>query len=248
MIERIYSLSEREIETLQLLLVGHDAKSVARLLGLSVHTVNERLRDARRKLGVSSSREAARILAEASQKDPKLLADKKMGVAGGESPQHIDPVTGHQGVWLSGTWIAGGLLVMSLSVAAFLILSALEGGGQVQAPTAPVPIVPQGQQVAMDLMPIADANNDGKVTADEYRIFSEQGWAFVSQGKDRVKLADLDQMAQMAFFAIMPDAQGFVTRQMYIEAIPARFKMFDQNADGALSSDELNGRAFQSQV
>ena len=46
-------LSEREKEALRLLLVGHDAKSIAGTLGLSVHTVNDRLRDARRKLGVS---------------------------------------------------------------------------------------------------------------------------------------------------------------------------------------------------
>lgn len=49
-------LSAREKEALRLLLVGHDAKSIANTLGLSVHTINDRLRDARRKLGVSSSR------------------------------------------------------------------------------------------------------------------------------------------------------------------------------------------------
>ncbi|GAA0731919.1 MULTISPECIES: helix-turn-helix domain-containing protein [Sphingomonas] len=57
------ALTEREKTTLRLLLAGHDAKSIARELELSVHTVNERLRDARRKLGVASSREAARRLA-----------------------------------------------------------------------------------------------------------------------------------------------------------------------------------------
>jgi len=61
--EDVSRLSEREREVLRLLLAGHDAKSAARSLGISVHAVNERLREARRKLGVSSSREAARILA-----------------------------------------------------------------------------------------------------------------------------------------------------------------------------------------
>ena len=55
-------LSEKEKLVLRLLLRGHDAKSIARELDLSVHTINERLREARRKLGVSSSREAARQL------------------------------------------------------------------------------------------------------------------------------------------------------------------------------------------
>ena len=58
----IQTLTEKEKETLRLLVDGHDAKSMARQLGLSVHTINERLRDARRKMAVSSSREAARKL------------------------------------------------------------------------------------------------------------------------------------------------------------------------------------------
>ena len=56
------ALTEKEKQTLRLIVRGHDAKSVARSLGLSVHTINERLRDARRKMAVSSSREAARLL------------------------------------------------------------------------------------------------------------------------------------------------------------------------------------------
>ena len=61
----IDALTEKEKDALRLLLRGHDAKSSAQALGLSVHTVNERLREARRKLGTTSSREAARrLLAE----------------------------------------------------------------------------------------------------------------------------------------------------------------------------------------
>jgi DNA-binding CsgD family transcriptional regulator len=54
-----WALTEREKQTLRLIVRGHDAKSIARSLDLSVHTINERLRDARRKMAVSSSREAA---------------------------------------------------------------------------------------------------------------------------------------------------------------------------------------------
>ena len=57
-----WALTEKEKQTLRLIVCGHDAKSTARSLGLSVHTINERLRDARRKMAVSSSREAARLL------------------------------------------------------------------------------------------------------------------------------------------------------------------------------------------
>ncbi|MDR6147044.1 DNA-binding CsgD family transcriptional regulator [Sphingomonas sp. SORGH_AS870] len=59
------ALTDKEKQTLRLIVRGHDAKSVAQTLDLSVHTINERLRDARRKLSVSSSREAARMLLDA---------------------------------------------------------------------------------------------------------------------------------------------------------------------------------------
>jgi hypothetical protein len=104
----------------------------------------------------------------------------------------------------------------------------------------------QGPEMqAMDLMPIADTDQDGKVTLDEYTKFSEQGWGFVSQGKEKVKVAELDQMAQLAFFGITPDADGFVTQKIYLGAVPGRFSMFDADKNGSLNADELNGRAFQ---
>lgn len=74
-------LTEREKQTLRLIVRGHDAKSVARHLGLSVHTVNERLRDARRKLAVSSSREAARLLLEREGDTPHSLVPMQIGEA-----------------------------------------------------------------------------------------------------------------------------------------------------------------------
>lgn len=80
-----HALTDKERHTLRLILRGHDAKSAARELGLSVHTVNERLRDARRKLGVTSSREAARRLlaeeGEAPEAPPETLGDKPLGDA-----------------------------------------------------------------------------------------------------------------------------------------------------------------------
>lgn len=78
-------LSEREREVLRFLGHGHDAKSAASTLGLSVHAVNERLREARRKLGVSSSREAARRLLALEGGADKNLVDEKFGVGAGPS-------------------------------------------------------------------------------------------------------------------------------------------------------------------
>lgn len=83
----ISALSEKEKQTLRLIVRGHDAKSIARRLDLSVHTINERLRDARRKMAVSSSREAARLLLAAEGgpelPDPELFRNIEIGEAAG---------------------------------------------------------------------------------------------------------------------------------------------------------------------
>lgn len=55
-------LTTRECDILRLLASGHTAKTIAAQLGCSETSVNERLRDARRKTGVGSSRELARLL------------------------------------------------------------------------------------------------------------------------------------------------------------------------------------------
>jgi DNA-binding CsgD family transcriptional regulator len=135
--EPLDTLSEREKETLRLLLKGHDAKSVAVALGLSVHTVNERLREARRKLGVGSSRAAARLLAQKEARNPNFLGDMELGVAattarGGEPEASIEGRrVGH-----SAAWFFGGLAIMLAIVAAAAIAMALHGDGR--PPATPV--------------------------------------------------------------------------------------------------------------
>lgn len=62
---RVDKLTLREREALRLLLKGYDVKSCARELGVSPNNITERLRSARLKLEVSSSREAARRLQHA---------------------------------------------------------------------------------------------------------------------------------------------------------------------------------------
>ena len=93
MAERCAALTEKEKQTLRLLVTGYDAKSMARHLGLSVHTVNERLRDARRKLSVSSSREAARILRAAEGEPPESLVDKQLWAALAVKDRHSVAIT-----------------------------------------------------------------------------------------------------------------------------------------------------------
>jgi len=105
---------------------------------------------------------------------------------------------------------------------------------------ATVGLVGHAQAQDFDLMQFADGDSDGKVTVAEYTSFSEQTWGFVSQGGDKVKVADLDDMAKGALNGIAPDADGAITKVAYIAGVPDRFKSADKNGDGVLDSAELN--------
>lgn len=69
-------LNRAERTVLGLLAQGHTAKSIATITGKSVGSVNERLREARRKTGIGSSRELARLFAAQENRDELI------GVAG----------------------------------------------------------------------------------------------------------------------------------------------------------------------
>ncbi|WP_198575063.1 LuxR C-terminal-related transcriptional regulator [Caulobacter hibisci] len=89
------SLSAVERRVLLLLARGHTAKTAAAELGTTEGAINERLREARRKTGVGSSRQLARLVAgeasgdglsgEASPREaqPQETGDRKIGLAGG---------------------------------------------------------------------------------------------------------------------------------------------------------------------
>ncbi len=127
-------LTEKEKQTLRLLAGGHDAKSAARALDLSVHTINERLRHARRKLDVTSSREAARLLLETEAGTCENLGYKPMGAAAARASGHpafIDKPGRHL------VPIFGGTVIMSLF--ALTLALALEAPQQ-SGPTAEAPI------------------------------------------------------------------------------------------------------------
>lgn len=129
------ALTQKEKQTLRLIVRGHDAKSIARHLGLSVHTVNERLRDARRKMAVSSSREAARRVFEAEGDSPAFLAPDLVGDNGlgeaanrNEEQPSATPRTTRRGL----VWASTGVVIMSLILAAL----ALSSSPPVMAPSS----------------------------------------------------------------------------------------------------------------
>lgn len=166
--ERFDIVSEREKETLRLLLNGHDTKSIASTLGLSVHTVNERLREARRKLGVGSSREAARLLAQVENQGTNFLGDKQIGVVATVTPGgERDRLKNRQRVGHAFAWISGGIAIMFAIVAAVAISLLLQDDGKTRSPTTPM-AVPASSNVS---------DNAGAHAAEEWvRLIDGQRW------------------------------------------------------------------------
>ena len=132
------ALTEKEKQTLRLIVRGHDAKSLARHFGLSVHTVNERLRDARRKLEVSSSREAARLLFETEGDDPQNLADKQIGEAEPSKNMEQDeaPGTGQRRTRRLAAVFAG-VVIMSIFLGVLALSLLSDGTTPSTAPSTP---------------------------------------------------------------------------------------------------------------
>jgi DNA-binding CsgD family transcriptional regulator len=86
----LHSLTDREKECLGLLLHPMKAKDIARATGLSIHTVNEHLKSARRKLGTTDSLTAAKILRE-REGTPISLDTTKSGSRPGLDPGQSGP-------------------------------------------------------------------------------------------------------------------------------------------------------------
>lgn len=126
MTDPIDTLTEREKETLRLLLTGHDTKSMAAELGISVHTVNDRLREARRKLGVTSSKAAARLFAQReATTPPKNLAPHEIGSAKAPDCQdHDASPTARRGIPFG--WRIGGMLMPSIIIGTTIITAATQ--------------------------------------------------------------------------------------------------------------------------
>ena len=162
-------LTDKEKQTLRLLLDGHDAKSMARHFGLSVHTINERLRDARRKLSASSSREAARLLREAEGPGPQSLGDNAIGDAPA-GPAGQEGATAKPGPHRRAAWTIGGLAMIAVAIAALALSAAPQhrpatAAHSASAPVAETPVT----QAARKFLALVDAGN----WQDSYAAWAE---------------------------------------------------------------------------
>lgn len=122
------SLNDREMEVLRLLVAGHTVKTIAARLGRSETSINERLRTARRKTGVGSSRELARLL------DVQKNCDKNIDLPGRDFAGTDLSHTAAMGVRGSKGMIA--MLIAIPLAAAGLMVAAAPSADRVAAPNA----------------------------------------------------------------------------------------------------------------
>ena len=121
----LHRLSPAEREVLALLAQGHTAKSIATSTGRTEGAVNERLREARRKTGVGSSRELARLLARETR-------DEVIGVGGSvpvaPGPGRVPPLARLLGA-----------LVMTITIAGLVTVALMLSVPKAQTSEPPAP-------------------------------------------------------------------------------------------------------------
>jgi DNA-binding CsgD family transcriptional regulator len=229
MISGTDTLTEKERDALRLLLRGHDAKSSARVLGLSVHTVNERLRDARRKLGTTSSREAARRLLEAESEAPESLRDKPLGDAPEPTPMAgMAASATRRTVWFGfgprPAAILIGVTAMSLVLAAlFLPASPLA----VLAPAATIETVAGAEPASATL---SEAAASARAAEHFLDLIDESRWAesYAATGAEFRRLNTLQAWTDISA-RLRPPLGQLVTRNIigneYVPAPPAGYRL-----------------------
>jgi DNA-binding CsgD family transcriptional regulator len=170
MAEGYDALTEREKETLRLILLGHDAKSMASQLDLSVHTVNERLRNARRKMDVTSSKEAARLLLEFEGAHPHSIVHKELWDAAQDRANHTDAASN---AGMSPVRAIAGVFAMSVLIAALWLASSPSvPSGDVPAPTTTLAQDNEARSAAHEWLELLDAGDWEKTydrTATSFR-------------------------------------------------------------------------------
>lgn len=209
-------LTEKEKQVLRLILHGHDAKSMASELDLSVHTVNERLRNARRKLEVTSSKEAARLLLEEEGDTPEFLGHKQLGEAAPRAAAaHTVPPKARTGRAL----ITGGIVLMSLLLAVLALNPSLPFLQPEQADTRSFDVVTADAEMeaaAREWLALVDASDwQGSYDATG-AVFRELNtvdvWADVSQ-EARVPLGAVSSREAISFQQVPTPPAGHLIVQ-----------------------------------
>jgi DNA-binding CsgD family transcriptional regulator len=180
--QALNELTDKEKQTLRLIVRGHDAKSMAAELDLSVHTINERLRVARRKLGVTSSREAARLLFDSESGAYENFVGNSLG-----EERSTDP--GEAGGVVTGKRarrpIAGVLAMITLFAAGLILTSHFaDAGDELPAAEASATdqIVAEAARDWLEMIDNSDWQSSFDAAGSPFREANTvEGWATASR-------------------------------------------------------------------
>lgn len=150
-------LNERELEILRLLAAGHTTKTIATQLGRTETAITERLRAARRKTGVGSSRELARLL------EAQEIWDRKIDLSPPDSPAKpvLPPASSGSG-WLKGKLLM--LLALPIAAAGLILAAASTTPQPIAPPAAAAKRSPLTGSWALDVSRIPEAERPARVT------------------------------------------------------------------------------------
>ena len=202
----IATLTEKELEILRLLTTGHTVKSIAARLGRSETSINERLRDARRKTGVGSSRELARCLAAQKIWDKNFDLSSPHFETEGEVQPAVDGRNGSKGTLV---------MLIALPLAALGIIVAAASTNQTALPETVHSVAARQSPLvgswSLDVARIPPKERPQSVTMD-FRVSRDQQWTthVVIVGQDG-SITQAESTAELGGIAVpITGNMGFV--------------------------------------
>lgn len=164
-------LNDRELEVLRLLAAGHTAKTIAVRLGRSETSINERLRTARRKTGIGSSRELARLL-DTQKNGDKIIDLSTQDITGNRleppAPNGFKSSKGMTAMLIAIPVFAAALMVAAVPSTPQAAVSQAEA----VAASKPLPLVGSW---SLDVARIPEAERPQRVTMT-FRVSPDQKW------------------------------------------------------------------------
>lgn len=231
----IARLTENERECLRRRLLPQTAKEMALDLGISPHAVEKRLKMARAKLGLSSSLEAARLLAAAEGDQP--LGPQPPDLAGGDGTGQDGAVAVPPRARRLIVPLAIGVLLVTL-----LTLLLLATAPQ-SAPPAPQPTPassqpatpPGGVPIEHIVFRPASPDETRAFVRDSFRTMDKDGSGFIERGEAPesgiINSPNGAPGEQVPINASITTIHGRTGRAMWIA-------LFDNDADGRVSEAE----------
>ncbi|WP_395395416.1 hypothetical protein WBP07_08215 [Novosphingobium sp. BL-8A] len=234
-------LSETELHILRLFAQGHTAKSVAAETERTVGAVNERLREARRKTGIASSRELARILAAQEYRDDKIDLDQRH--------------EGHQGsIPANATkrWpLLAGVIFIMIALAGAVLAGTMLAQSAPNQMKGPEPVDPLIGKLASSMSPgeqyrlvRTEKRDEAWATPAERAIVEEYGKVLRDRGvQDTVRVRCATTVCEVALRATITFAQNkALTEDFQSKAFYDRFSAKGLAANSAGFSGD--GAAF----